>query len=674
MALILLSLILSFFIISELFFINAAEDTENQYATMVLQNTINSLNNDLDSINNTANDWSQYDAAYDFVKDNNTNFKERSLINDTFSRLKINFIIFTNNSGDIVFSKAVDLQSKKEIPMYSNINNVTKDYIQYLQEKNTTESSGFIYINGRPLMLVTKPVLRSGGEGPSPGYMIMGRYLDTYASNSLPKNSKLSITPVNSSKDLEVFNNINNSNSNLNQSPIIIKTTNNDFLTGYSILRSSSGRPSLVLKVEMPRSIYKSSQRSTLLLALSLLISGIVAAFLIYNFLDRNLLRRLDKITSSVLDIGKSSDLSGRIPVLGDDELANLAISVNEMLKSLEKSNIELKKSREGYKTIFENTGTAMLLLDKNMDILLANTHFKEIFNLDDGNNNLKDLMAKKDHKKLQDYQLNLESNVNDFKNYELHLINKEGEIRDFYATFSFMKGADEVLISLIDITEHKKTGNKIRESLKEKEILLREIHHRVKNNLQIISVLLSLQSEEIDDPEILEKYKESENRIHSMALIHEKMYQSNDLSSIDFTDYVKNLIADITYAYGFDSSSLDITMDLNNYNMSIETVMPLGLIINELVSNSLKYAFQNKSSKKINIILEKLDNDQFKLEISDNGIGFPENIDFKNTSSLGLQLVNELVQQIDGQIEVFNKKGTNFIINFQEPEYKKRI
>ncbi len=669
MALILLSLILSFFIISELFFINTAVDTENQYATIVLKNTINSLNNDLDSINNTANDWSQYDAAYNFVKNNNTNFKERSLINDTFTRLKINFIIFTNNSGDIVFSKAVDLQSKKEIPMYSNINNVTKDYIHYLQEKNTTESSGFIYINGRPLMLVTKPVLRSGGEGPSPGYMIMGRYLDTYASNSLPEKSKLSITPVNSSKDLEVFN-----NSNLNQSPIIIKTTSNDLLTGYSVLHSSSGRPSLILKVEMPRSIYKSSQRSTLLLALSLLISGIVAAFLIYNYLDRNLLRRLDKITSSVRDIGKSNDLSGRVPVLGDDELANLATSVNKMLQSLEKSNIELKKSREGYKTIFENTGTAMLLLDKNMDILLANTHFKEIFNLDDKNNNLKDLMAKKDHSKLQDYQLNLESNVNDFKNYEFHLINKEGEIRDFYATFSFMKGADEVLISLIDITEHKKTGNKIRESLKEKEILLREIHHRVKNNLQIISVLLSLQSEEIDDPEILEKYKESENRIHSMALIHERMYQSKDLSSIDFTDYVQNLIADITYAYGFDGSSLDITLDLNNYNLSIETVMPLGLIINELVSNSLKYAFQNKSDKKINIILEKQDNGQFKLEISDNGIGFPENIDFKNTSSLGLQLVNELVQQIDGQIELLPEKGTNFIIHFHEPEYKKRI
>jgi PAS domain S-box-containing protein len=669
MALILISLILSFFIITELFFINTAEDTEKQYATMVLKNTINSLKDDLDAINNTANDWSQYDAAYNFVKDNNTNFKERSLIDDTFSRLKINFIIFTSNSGDIVFSKAVNLQSKKEIPMYYNVTNVTKNYIQYLKEKNIKESTGFLYINGRPLMLVTKPVLRSDGKGPSPGYMIMGRYLDTYISNSLPEDSKLSITPVNSSKDLEIFN-----NSNLNQSPILIKTSNNDFLTGYSILRSSSGRPSLILKVEMPRNIYKSSQRTILLLALSLLISGIIAAFLIYNYLDRNLLRRLDKITSSVLDIGKSNDLSGRVPVLGDDELANLATSVNRMLQSLEKSNIDLKKSREGYKTIFENTGTAMLLLDKNMNILLANTHFKDIFNLNKENNNLKDLMAEKDQTKLQDYQLNLENNVSDFKNYEFHLINKKGEVRDFYATFSFMKDSDEVLISLIDITEHKKTGNKIRESLKEKEILLREIHHRVKNNLQIISVLLSLQSEEIDDPEILEKYKESENRIHSMALIHERMYQSKDLSSIDFSDYVQNLIADISYAYGFDGSNLDINLDLNNYNLSIETVMPLGLIINELVSNSLKYAFKDQAENKINIILKKQNNDNFILEISDNGIGFPENIDFRNTRSLGLQLVNELVQQIDGQVELFNEKGTKFIINFHEPEYKKRI
>lgn len=672
MGIIIFSLILSFFIISELFFINTAVDTENQYANMVLKNTVNSLNNDLDALNNTANDWSQYDAAYNFVKTNNSNFKQRSLLDDTFSRLNINFIIFVNNSGDVVFSKAVDLNSKKEIPMYSNLNNVTKDYIIFLQEKNTTESSGFIFINGRPIMLVTKPVLRSGGEGPSPGYMIMGRYLDTYSSNSLPQNSKLSITPVNSSKDLEVFN-----NSNLNQSPLVIKTTSSDLLTGYSLLRSSSGRPSLILKVEMPRNIYQSSKKTILLLALSLIISGIVAAFLIYHYLDRNLLRRLDKITSSVVQIGKSNDLSSRVPVLGDDELANLAISVNEMLKSLEKSNIELKKSREGYKTIFENTGTAMLLVDKNMDILLANTYFKDIFALNDDTQhkyNFKELMTQIDHSKLEDYRIGLENNQDEFKNYEFQLINKKNEGRNFFATFAFIKGTQESLISLIDITDHKKADDKIKESLKEKEILLREIHHRVKNNLQIISVLLSLQSEEIEDPKILEKYKESENRIHSMALIHERMYQSQDLSSIDFTDYVKNLIADITYAYGFDSQMLEIKMDLDKSNLSIETVMPLGLIINELVSNSLKYAFKDVENNKISIIFKKEHNNKFKLEIMDNGIGFPEDIDFKNTRSLGLQLVNELVSQIDGTIKLETNKGSHFTIHFQEPDYKKRI
>jgi len=318
-----------------------------------------------------------------------------------------------------------------------------------------------------------------------------------------------------------------------------------------------------------------------------------------------------------------------------------------------------------------------MLLVDSKMQILLANTKFQQIFdikNILDNNYNLKNLMAKKDHPKLEDYQLNLENNIENFKNYEFQLINKNDEVKDFFATFSFFKTSNEVLISLIDITEHKKAVNKIKESLKEKEILLREIHHRVKNNLQIISVLLSLQSEEIEDPEILEKYKESENRIHSMALIHERMYQSEDLSSIDFSDYVANLIADISYTYGFDEKNLEIEMDVETHHLSIETVMPLGLIINELVSNSLKYAFKGKESNKINIIFKKECENSYRLEVMDNGIGFPEDIDFKNTSSLGMQLVQELVEQIEGKVNLLREEGTHFIIHFKEPDYKKRI
>jgi two-component sensor histidine kinase len=224
------------------------------------------------------------------------------------------------------------------------------------------------------------------------------------------------------------------------------------------------------------------------------------------------------------------------------------------------------------------------------------------------------------------------------------------------------------------DITERKKSEDKIKASLKEKEVLLREIHHRVKNNLQIISTLLALQSDEITDQKTLENYRESENRIQSIALIHEKMYQSKDISNIDFTSYIKSLISDLMYSYDADSRNIKSVIDTDNFLFSIETVQPLGLIINEIISNSLKYAFKNKDEGNILVKLEKGDSNNFKLTVSDDGIGFPENIDFKNTGSLGLQLVNELVNQLEGDIELNTDNGTEFIIIFKELEYKKRV
>ncbi|MEN6290690.1 MAG: sensor histidine kinase, partial [Methanobacterium sp.] len=234
--------------------------------------------------------------------------------------------------------------------------------------------------------------------------------------------------------------------------------------------------------------------------------------------------------------------------------------------------------------------------------------------------------------------------------------------------------GKNIVIETNRDITERKKSEDKIKASLKEKEVLLREIHHRVKNNLQIISTLLQLQSDEITDQKTLENYRESENRIQSIALIHEKMYQSRDISNIDFTSYIKSLINDLMYSYDADSRNIKSVIDTGNFLFSIETVQPLGLIVNEIISNSLKYAFKNRDEGTVLVKLEKMDSNKFKLIVSDNGMGFPENIDFRNTSSLGLQLVNELVKQLEGDIELNIDDGTEFVIIFKEPEYKKRI
>jgi len=672
-ALIFLLVVASFLVISEAIFTASSTETENQYTTMVLNNTLNALNDDLSNLNNTANDWSQYDAAYEFVSGNNPSFKERSLLDATFSRLNLNLIIFTDENGNILFAKALDLQTMSDIPLPLNLseeityNNLTQ---------NSKDSSGFIFINGTPLLVASKPVLKSDGQGPAQGTLIMGRYLNEFELENLSENANITIIPITSS-------NLPMDIPSLVNSPTHVQAVNTSTTVGYSLLYGISGHPSMILKVEIPRMIYKTYEKATFYLTLSIVIVGILAAILVYFSIDKNLLRRLEKITSSILKIKNTNDLSSRIPVLGDDELSHLAISVNEMLQSLEKSNIQLEKSEEGYRTIFENTGTAMIMINADLDIILANSEFQRIFGLKPLHKsikkNLMDYVVTEDGNKLQDIIRQHRENQGNtvIQSSQFQLLNKNGNVRDFFATLGYISGADETLISLIDVTEHNRAVNHIKNSLQEKEILLREIHHRVKNNLQIISALLMLQAEETDNQELLLKYKESENRIHSMSLIHERMYQSQDLSSIDVKDYVDSLIHDLTYSYGFDSTGHEIQEDVGKFSLSMETIMPLGLIINELVSNSMKYAFKGvgkDKTKLISIRLQVMENEKYQLEVYDNGIGLPEDIDFKNNSSLGLQLVNELTKQLDGEIKVVVDHGTKFIISFQEPEYKERF
>ena len=213
----------------------------------------------------------------------------------------------------------------------------------------------------------------------------------------------------------------------------------------------------------------------------------------------------------------------------------------------------------------------------------------------------------------------------------------------------------------------------KLKESVKEKEILLKEIHHRVKNNMQIISSLLNIQTRYLDDEESINVLKESQNRVKSMAMIHEKLYGSSDFNKIYFDDYIESLVWDLFYSYSIEKGTINPILEIDDVKLNIETSIPCGLIITELVSNSLKYAFPNQLKGELKVSLKNKD-DHYKLIISDNGIGFPKNIDFKNTKSLGLELVNNLVEQIDGNIQLENSKGTKFKITFKELEYKERI
>ena len=220
------------------------------------------------------------------------------------------------------------------------------------------------------------------------------------------------------------------------------------------------------------------------------------------------------------------------------------------------------------------------------------------------------------------------------------------------------------------EITSRQQAESQIKASLKEKEVLLKEIHHRVKNNLQIISSLLKLQSRHTDNSQTLEMFKESQSRIRTMALIHEKLYQSNDLARVNFGEYIVNLAANLFRSYELHSTQVKPLISVENIFLEIDVAVPCGLIINELVSNSLKYAFTPGSSGEIKIELYAENEQDLALIVSDNGVGLPEGLDWQNLKSLGLQLVNNLVEQLGGDVKLSRKFGTQFKITFPRLDY----
>jgi len=228
--------------------------------------------------------------------------------------------------------------------------------------------------------------------------------------------------------------------------------------------------------------------------------------------------------------------------------------------------------------------------------------------------------------------------------------------------------------VFVTNITERKQAEEQIKSSLKEKEVLLQEIHHRVKNNMQVIISLLKLQSQNITDKQYLDMFKESRGRIKSMALVHEKLYRTKNLADVDFKGYVKSLVSSLFRSYKTKPGKIGLKIEVGDVSLGLDRAIPCGLIINELVSNSLKYAFPEERAGEIRVAFNSTDEDVLVLEVSDNGIGMPEKLDFRNTESLGLHLVTILSEdQLHGTIELNRTNGTDFRIRLKKHTDKER-
>ncbi|WP_449658028.1 histidine kinase dimerization/phosphoacceptor domain -containing protein [Amazonocrinis nigriterrae] len=259
----------------------------------------------------------------------------------------------------------------------------------------------------------------------------------------------------------------------------------------------------------------------------------------------------------------------------------------------------------------------------------------------------------------------------------EKRYIRKDNSLVWVNVTVSLLRetsGVPKYFISVVEdiserqaaLQERQKSQEQLQASLREKEVLLKEIYHRVKNNLQVISSLLSLQSEYIKDKSDMEIFQQSQQRIASMALIHEKMYQSPDLARINFSEYVQDLVASLRTSYEVNASAITLKLNIDEHILlGLDTAIPCGLIIHELVSNSLKYAFPVGREGEISIEITEIVAGQILLSVSDNGIGLPSNFNFIETASLGWQLVDALASQLAGDIKINSNNGVEFQIRF---------
>jgi PAS domain S-box-containing protein len=248
----------------------------------------------------------------------------------------------------------------------------------------------------------------------------------------------------------------------------------------------------------------------------------------------------------------------------------------------------------------------------------------------------------------------------------ELKVKCKNGKILDgiFYGEILESQGKKSFLTVMLDITERRQAEEKIKASLNEKEILLREIHHRVKNNLQAVSSLLSLQAGQFHEPKQKSAYNQLRNRIKSMALVHEKLYTSKDMAYIEFGDHIRSIVKELVLAYGNDEMKVNVKAD--KITIDLEKAVPLSLILNELVTNALIHAFPGRNAGTLQITFRAAGNGNVELMVRDDGKGLPEDIDFGNMHTLGLALIDALVQQINGKMEISREKGTTFTIRFE--------
>ncbi|MDX2242135.1 MAG: histidine kinase dimerization/phosphoacceptor domain -containing protein [Leptolyngbyaceae cyanobacterium bins.302] len=361
----------------------------------------------------------------------------------------------------------------------------------------------------------------------------------------------------------------------------------------------------------------------------------------------------------------KLCDEEVRLAPCGKDEVLVVVRDISD--RKLAAKQLELQA------IITRNMAEGICLLRATDGIIVyANPKFEQMFGYSSGELNGLHVstLNYEDEDRALAHQLMRDVMTHGEATYELQNVRKDGTPFWCQATTSMFEHPDYGMVFVAvqqDITERKQAEEFIKASLKEKEVLLKEIHHRVKNNLGVIDGLLQMQARRLQSSEVVEALKESQNRITSIALVHEKLYGSEDLANIDFAQYISQLITHLFNSYNIRFNQIRLITHIEPIPLSVDVAIPCGLIINELISNALKHAFPDSRMGEIQVIFRQPSNQHLCLTVQDNGVGLPSNFQLEQTTTLGMNLVQGLIKQLKGTLSVYPQpEGTAFVITFK--------
>jgi PAS domain S-box-containing protein len=616
------------------------------------------IEEELGHMENTNLDWSNWDDTMLFMTGKAPGFIDENMMDFTFINLGINMMILVDIDGKVVFGKSVDLEAGKAAPTPPEFKDVLPADGPILKHGGVLK--GIVSLERDQMLITARPVLDSNGGGPSVGTLIIGKWLDENMRRYI---SQVSQTELNIREwtDAPLSENSVTTLKEFSEE-IVVQELGPDRIRGSISLTNIHNNGGIIIDVEMPREIMAKGKETVVFFNMALVVLSVIFIVAAWVLLEVFVLRRVGMLHQAVSKITRSGDHEIRIPSHGNDELTWLTGSINRMLE-------ELYYSEKALGIILGVTRLPIIVVDRKGFIKAWNQQAQENMGWTaeeaKGRDDL--IIAPSERSDFLQF-LEFACSSPNMLTYECQAIGKNDTPFEAMIVASSANSPDNeegrVVMILIDITVRKDAERALRATLDIKDTLLKEIHHRIKNNLQAVSSVLDLGILETGIPEARKVIWDGQARINAMALVHEKLYQSDDPNTVDLKPYVEDLVRNIARTFNREGSAIGLHVDVQDLKLNCETAVSCGLIINELVTNVFKYAYPEGRTGTLKLHLGEQKEGLYSLTVSDDGEGMPSE---RKDNSMGLRIVESLAHQLDGSFEIAPNGGTSIKVQFRE-------